>query len=262
MRATRLFAFTAAAALLLVAGCDIASVLNSKTASQERRLTAAHVPKSALKVHTGVGAVEIVADPSIKDVQIVAKVTASGPTDEEAKARLEKIVVKADRRPDQVLEITARPAEEGQPLHGGCAFTIRVPDADGVNVRIGTGAVNLKGLAGTADIDVGIGAITIADHQGNVSAHTGTGSIVHAAATGNNSPFKLRSGIGAIEVELPNSATGTIQASTSMGSIQIDGPRQPRSMTGERTSKEITLTETGPTSTAQTGTGSITLTLK
>jgi hypothetical protein len=298
MRATRILAFAAAPALLLLAGCDIASVLNAKTASEERRLTAAHVPKSALEVHTGVGAVEIVADSSLKDVQIIAKVTASGRTDDEAQARLEKIVVKADRRPDNVLEITARPAEDGQPLHGGCAFAIRVPDAAGITVQVGTGTVTLKGLSGAADIDTGTGAIAVADHQGNVAANTGTGAIhlanitgdvkanaatgainlekitgkveaesgtgaiAHAPAQGSDSPFNLNTGIGSIAVELPNSAAGTIQATTTLGSIQIDGPRQPRSVTGGRTSKEITLGEKGPASTAQTGTGSITITLK
>jgi hypothetical protein len=285
MRAIRLLAFAAAPALLLVAGCDIASIgRDAKTATEERRLSTAHVPKSGLHVQTGIGAVEIVADSSVQDVQIVAKVTAAGPTDEEAKARLEKIVVKADRRADQVLEITARPAEEGQPLGGGCAFDIRIPDANGVTVRIGTGAVTLRGLTGAADIHTGTGAVTVTDHHGDIAVQTGTGAIkfekttgkvqaesgtgaiTHTPAPDSDSPFDLAAGVGSIAVELPSTATGTIQANTSLGSIQVEGPRQPvsvtGSVTGERTSKEISLTKQGPKSTAQTGTGSITITLK
>src|SRR5437588_7159901 len=85
----------------------------AKLATEERKLTALHVAGSGIEVTTGVGGVEIAADPSLKEVQITAKLSANGGTDEEAKQRLENVRIAVDRRPDGVLAITAKPKEEG-----------------------------------------------------------------------------------------------------------------------------------------------------
>src|SRR5207244_3092592 len=102
-------------------------------------------------VRTGVGSVEVVADPSLQEVKVTAKVTASAATEEEAQARLKEVTVKVGRRDDKVLEVTAE-APQGKPGTGwGCSFIVRVPEATGCKVRTGNGSVTLKGLGGAAD---------------------------------------------------------------------------------------------------------------
>src|SRR5262245_43618319 len=75
----------------------------SPSATEERTLTAPHVPGSGLDVHTDVGSVEVVADPAAEGVTVTATVTAFADTDEQAKARLPDIKVQVGRRDDRVL---------------------------------------------------------------------------------------------------------------------------------------------------------------
>src|SRR5262249_24219681 len=130
----------------------------SRNVSEDRTLTAAHVPGLGIEIHTSIGSVEIVTEPSRPDVKVAAHVTAYGSTDDEAQARLQEIEIKLRRREDGVLEITTEPATEGQTLQGGCSFVVHAPEVNGVKVRTGNGAVTLKELAGAADVDTSIGA--------------------------------------------------------------------------------------------------------
>jgi hypothetical protein len=287
-------------AVCTVNGCGfrVSSIIHgSKSASEDRVLKEPHVPGSGMNVHTGLGSIEIMADPAAKEVEILARVTASGETDEEAKARLADIEVQVERRKDGVLEIRARPKKAGEPMHGGCAFVIRVPSCDGVRAHSGNGSVTLSALSGEADVDCGLGSITINDHGGKIKAHSGNGAItirkgageVHAksglgsitidsvqgpvdAKSGNGSiaytggaenqePFKLDTGLGSITIRLPSAAKGSIHAESSLGSVTVNGSRKPRSVTGERGSKHIVLSEGGPSCQAHCGNGSVTVTL-
>src|SRR5438128_10859928 len=75
----------------------------TETASEERNFTEPHVPGSGIEVRTLAGSVDILAEPSRHDVQVIAKLTASGATEEEARAKLQAIKVKLSRRKDRVL---------------------------------------------------------------------------------------------------------------------------------------------------------------
>ena len=100
---------------------------SSTSATEERALTAPHVPASAIDVSTDVGSVEVVADPSIQEVKVAAKVTAFGDTVEQAKARLQDVKIKVSRREDGTLHIALEPAPAGEPLRAACSFVIRIP---------------------------------------------------------------------------------------------------------------------------------------
>ncbi len=374
MFATRsLFAMMLPGLGLLLAGCGVTVktvVAGTKNATEERSLTAPHVPASAIDVQTDVGSVELVADPSAKEVQITAKVIAIGDTEEESTARLQEIKVNVSRREDGVLAIAVEHPKEWEGMHGSCSFVIRAPEANGIKVRTGNGSVTVKGLGGTADVRTGVGAVSVADQGGNVTAHTGNGSvrvtrtagdvqlttsvgqvtvqeatgaikaesgngslevtrasgavdvktsvgavtvreaagdvtastgngsvtvtsvkgavkakasvgrvaleavsgkveaetgngsITHAPAAGSASSFSLKTNVGSVTIRLPGSAGGSIQAGTSVGNVTVTGSRQPRSVTGDRMSKQIVLTEKGPTSSVRSGNGSITITLE
>jgi DUF4097 and DUF4098 domain-containing protein YvlB len=357
---------------LLLAGCGGVTIVEggAKSVVEERSLTASHVPGSGIDVHTDVGSVEVVADPSSNEVKVIANVTAFGDTEEEAQSGLLEIKVKVGRREDQVLEIGAEFPKQGLGARGACSFVIRVPEANDSKVRTGNGSVTLTGLVGPADVHTGVGAVTVSDQGGNVTAQTGNGavrltkvagdvhvttsvgkvtvqgvagavraksgnglveitgagetveastsvgavtiretvgavrastgngavavarvkgsvkattsvgrvtleqvageveaktgngSMTYAPAAGSDSPFHLQTSVGSVTLRLPASASGSIQASTSVGTVTVSGARQPRSVTGERRSKQIVLTEKGPASSVRTGNGGITIMLE
>ena len=355
---------------LLLAGCGVRATFGGAiNATEERHLSAPHVPGSGIDVHTNVGSVEIVADPSLKEVQVTAKVTAFGDTEEEAKARFQDMKVTLSRRGDGVLEIAMEPSKEGQSVRGTCSFVIGIPDVTGAKVRTGNGSVTLKGLGGAADVHTDVGAVTVRDQGGNATvqtgngsvhalkaagdvqvttsvgkvtleeaagsakaksdngsleitkiggaveatssvgsatvrdaagpvtagtgngsivvakvkgavtakssvgqvtldqvsgkaeAVTGNGSITYTAAPGSDSSFRLKADVGAVTIRLPASAGGSIQAGTSVGSVTVNGARA-HTVTGDRTSKNIVLTEVGPASSVHAGNGTITITLE
>jgi len=371
MHATRRFLFALIPSLvLLLAGCGVRGTFGGAiNATEERHLTAPHVPGSGIEVHTSVGSVDVFTDPTLKEVKVTAKVTAFGDTEEEAKARLQDIKVKLNRRGDGVLEIAIESSKEGQAVRGTCAFVIGIPDVNGTTVRTGNGSVTLKGLGGRADVHTDVGAVTVRDQGGNVTVQTGNGSIhvikaagdvqattsvgkvtveeaagaakaksgngsleitkiggaveatssvgsvtvreavgpvmastgngsivvakvkgavtarssvgqltldqiagkvegvtgngsiTYTAAPGSSSSFRLKADVGAVTVRLPASAGGSIQAGTSVGSVTVNGARA-HTVTGDRTSKNIVLTEMGPASSVHAGNGSITITLE
>jgi hypothetical protein len=315
---------------LLLVGCGS---INFHGADEDRNLAAQHVPGSAIDVHTDVGSVEIVADLTVNEVKVTAKVTARGKTEEEAKSRLKDAKVTVNRRDDGVLAIAAEAPKDWLSANGSCSFVIRVPDANGCKVRTGNGSVSIKELGGEADVHTGVGSLTVANHRGKVTAETGNGSVQVskvagdvrtktavgsmtireidgavtaesgngsltvgkvkgavnsktsvgqvtleeidgnveaksgngsmslAPAAGSNSSFHLKTAVGAVTVRLPASAGGSVEAGTAVGNVTINGARKPTSVTGDRTSKQVVITENGPASKIHSGNGSITITL-
>jgi hypothetical protein len=99
------------------------------------------------------------------------------------------------------------------------------------------------------------------DVGGHVEAGSGNGSIIFKSAPDSAPSFQLETGIGSITVHLDASATGSIEAGTSIGNVTINGNRQPQSVIGERNLKKIVLKENGPASKIHCGNGSITISL-
>jgi len=338
--------------------------MNTKQASEERRLTLEHKAGSGLEVRTTFGAISVVADPALTNVEVTATVFASGATAEQARTNLTKIAVKTQRRADQVLEIWAE-YPRNVVVNGGCSFEVRIPDATGVIAKSANGAVALRGLGGAAEAETTFGSVTVTGQhgpatvhsangsvtleqiegaaqaqtsfggitvravQGDVAAHSSNGSvevakvkgsvqagttfgsltvrevggevkannangpirveqargrvaarttfgtvsvregegeaeiessngsITYAPAKGNAHPFNLKTTFGTVEVRLPASAAGRIHATTSFGSITVDGARRPLSVTGEKGDRQIVLTETGRESRIASANGSI-----
>jgi hypothetical protein len=343
---------------------------NSVIATEQRDLTAPHVADSGIDVQTPIGSVNITVDRDTQEVKVAAKVVAHGETEEEAKARLQDIVVDVLRRDDGMLEVVARPAKDGMSMHGSCSFDVKVPAVRGCKVRTGNGRIEVSELAGDADIASDIGNITITGQQGNVVAQTGNGAVeiteskgdvqvssslgrivvrntsgtvkattgngsveveeaggvveatvsiggvhvsqaadavvantgngsltvTHAkgtvtasasigrinldqvaggvkaesgngritltAAAGSNSAIDLRSSIGSVDVTLPASVGGRIRASTSIGQVTVDGPRETLSISGDDKAKQIVLGAIGPESLIESGNGSISIMLE
>ena len=130
-----------------------------------------------------------------------------------------------------------------------------------VTASTGNGAITITDAKGAAKADASVGPVTLEQVAGAVEAETGNGSLNYSQAPGSDSPFNLKASVGSITVRLAASAGGTIQADTSVGSISVGGRRN-SSVSGDRGSKRIVLTEKGPESKIRTGNGSITITLE
>jgi len=227
---------------LAVAGCgsNITIVMDdvnwSKSATEERTLNIPHVAGSGIDVRSIFGSVDIAADPSITEARIVAKITANGATEDEAKERLEKVKVIVTRRDDNVLAVAAEfpKDDQGNQRGGSCSFTVRVPDASNVAARSDNGAVSLQGLSGTASVTSNFGAVSVKNHTGPVNARSSNGAVTVAKAGGDvnaSSTFgrvavseaagkvKAKSNNGAVEVV---KAGGPVEAASDFGAVTVD----------------------------------------
>jgi hypothetical protein len=140
---------------------------------------------------------------------------------------------------------------------------VTVKDVAGsVTAQSGNGTVEVDRAGGNVKAKAGVGALELEQTSGAVEAETGNGTISFTPAKGSKAAFSLKTGIGGVQVRLLPDAEGSIQASTGVGSITVRGPRKPQSVTGDKTSKKIVLTEKGPTSKIHTGNGSIMVTLE
>jgi hypothetical protein len=134
---------------------------------------------------------------------------------------------------------------------------ISVRDAGGdVTARTGNGSVTVAGAKAAVTAHSGMGSVTLDGVAGKADADTGSGS-VNYTGTG---PFQLKSGMGSIAVTLPAGAKGTVKAHSNLGSVSVNG--KPKAVTGDRGSKTVVLTDDGPTSTARTGNGNVTITVE
>ncbi|MGD0651340.1 MAG: DUF4097 family beta strand repeat-containing protein [Verrucomicrobiia bacterium] len=225
---------------------------NLNQATEERHLTLPHVANSGLEVRTSFGSISVVADPALTNVEVTAKLVAGGYTTEAAMTNLTKIAVKTKRRPDNILEIWAEfpegstssesfPFEVHIPFFhvsrssrgSGCSFEVRIPEAQGVKAKTSHGAVTLKGLSGTAEVETTFGGVTVTEHRGPVEARTSNGPVhlenvegtVHARTTfgrvtvhGVRGKVEATNSNGGIEVA---EVTESVQVTTTFGSVTV-----------------------------------------
>ena len=139
-----------------------------------------------------------------------------------------------------------------------------LPSKNGsVKAQSGSGTVEVDRVGGDVQVKASVGNLEVEQTKGAVDAETGSGTIAFCPAKGSKGAFSLRSGAGGVMVRLlPDAAEGRIQAHTAVGTIVVRGPRKPPAVTGDKTSQTIVLTEQGPVSKIETGSGTITVTLE
>jgi len=91
-------------------------------------------------------------------------------------------------------------------------FRVTVPAGVTVTGRIGSGDIDLTGVAGV-DVESGSGTVTVADVRGSVQAEAGSGDMTARGITGN---VELWTGSGRITV---TDVTGTVAVTADSGDI-------------------------------------------
>jgi hypothetical protein len=225
--------FACVALLVLpMTACSLRYGNNKYTAKTTLTETVDHIAGSALVVNTRNGRIEVMAEPQRSDVLIEATIRCRGDTQAEADRRLAATTLSVSRGADRGLVV--KPVFPEQRRGGdGASITIRLPDADGVNLDTSNGAVIARSLAGNLVIDTSNGSVEVTGHDGPARLDTSNGSIVVSDHEGrlaldtSNGSIKVRNVEGDVVADTSNSsvwvdgANGTVSADTSNGSIRI-----------------------------------------
>jgi DUF4097 and DUF4098 domain-containing protein YvlB len=266
-------------------------------ADTDLAVTADHIPGSALFVDTRNGRIEVVAEPQRSDVSIEARLRCRGHTQAEADDRLAATTLSVTRDANQRLVV--KPIFPGSRRGGdGASISIRVPDANGVELDTSNGRVVATMLSGHLLIDTSNGSITVTDHVGParvdtsnggvtvtnlsgslwadtsngtislknvggpVEADTSNGAIKLALAHDQRGPLMLDTSNGSITVDVGAAFAGTVRFDTSNGSIHVnDQTGRISSSSMRRNEGRITIGEGGPPSRLDTSNGSIRFTI-
>jgi Toastrack DUF4097 len=137
--------------------------------------------------------------------------------------------------------------------HCSADYRVTVPRGVVVTGRVGSGDIDLTGLAGV-DVESGSGTISVADVTGNVTAQTGSGDI-NARGIGGN--VQVHTGSGTITA---SDVAGTTTADASSGDVNARGVTG--SVDVQTGSGTIKVVLAAPASIkAQAGSGDVTLTV-
>lgn len=168
-----------------------------------------HVADSGIDVQTENGGVSIKASSGATQVSVTAEVRAR------TMERAEAVKVVAERTRQGVLTLRAEWPEGKRLGNEGVSFDVTLPDAHGVTVKTGNGAVSLAGLSGDANVETSNGRIEVDGHAGPLVANTSNGRIEIEGVEGS---AKVRTSNGAVSVE---HNAGPVDAVTTNGRIEI-----------------------------------------
>lgn len=288
--APRITRRTAALALFAAAVASTTGCFGlGKVYHKERReIEAVHVPASPLRVSTANGAITVQRGDT-PTVAITADLKA------ETVERLQAAQVVASREPDGSLFITVEWPDGRHRGGEGCSFLIRLPDANGVQLRTSNGALSLTGFSGEAVLETSNGSLTVNAHDGPVRADTSNGRITltgirgdaHAdtsngrieidglsgaldADTSNGAvdvrldpaspgPVRIETSNGGVTLRVGPAFTGELSLGTSNGKIRFDGLEGARILSASKKSARLALGSSSARSTIDTSNGTITV---
>lgn len=94
-------------------------------------------------------------------------------------------------------------------------LTITAPSGTHLDLKTGSGSVEVRGFDGGAQIVTGSGSVVVQDLSGDVALHTGSGSMTIQESAGR---LKADTGSGGIEIR---GMDGELEAHTGSGSVEV-----------------------------------------
>jgi hypothetical protein len=158
---------------------------------------------------------------------------------EDAEAHLDDIEIH-QYTSDNTFTLEAEIPDEGR--NYVASFDFRVPDLISVdffiingdllaekvtsdlNFRAQNGSMETRLVTGDIDLEIITGGIAIQDHIGNVKAFTTTGQVYCGMSElSDDQDIRIKTGTGAVTLEVPSDASFTFEISTSLGKMYITG---------------------------------------
>lgn len=208
-----------ALALAGVAGCDVDDLFGPRVESTTVRATSfAVVGAPTIDALTANGAVRLRTAAGQTDVRVRVTLRSRGTTLDEATARVERVVVRAEQEGDRiVLRYVASEQDAEVRRCSGVDFDVTLPESANVHAGTSNGAIHVVGVRGALDLTTSNGEIVVADFAGDVSARTSNGQIV---VDGGKGALHLETSNGRIRI---GHVAAIIDAETSNGEITFSG---------------------------------------
>ncbi len=216
-------------------------------ASVVRKSTISVSQPSELFVETRNGAVNVVCEPELSEVQIEAKLTCRGNSQNEADDRLAQSELIVDSESTNQLKVSSRFPEGGYGSDSA-SITIKVPSLDLVDVKTSNasvtidasksavngsvtvltsnGQVQVQRVSGNVDVNSSNSSIEISDVGGKVVGTTSNGSASVKLMPGQQGPIQVNTSNASVELELPSEFSGLVKLDTSNASISVDDPNK------------------------------------
>lgn len=206
-------------ALVGAAGCDVEDVFGPRVESTIVGTTSfAVVGAPTIDAVTANGAVHLRTAAGQTDVRVQMTLRSRGTTLEEATARVEKIVVRAEQEGDRiVLRYVASEQDAEVRRRSGVDFDVTLPQSADVHAETSNGAIRVVGIRGALDLTTSNGEIAVSDFAGDVSARTLNGQIV---VDGGEGALHLETSNGRIRIA---HVAAVVDAETSNGEITFSG---------------------------------------
>lgn len=196
-----------------------------------------------LTIETANGEV-IVQSENRTDIRLEWRKTAQGTSQEEADRMVEEITIEKTTPSADLMRITAR--FEGSPGNRGCAFHLRLPESLALVIHTSNGRLEFRGLSPSLELVTSNEAIlAILDEPAKrIRAETSNGTVhitgdatedlslvssngqVELQTTLAGVRYDVRNSNGPITLQVPQNATGQLEAETSNSRIQVDLPFQ------------------------------------
>jgi len=186
--------------------------------------------------------------------------------------RLDATKIVAEHLTDHKLNIYVAWPDGKRLGNEGCSFEITLPDASGITLLSSNGSLYSKGFEGTALLQTSNGSVEVDGHAGPLTVQTSNGKIIVRDVAGDtdlqtsngaieafnvNDPIQARSSNGSILLEMAPDFSGEMSASTSNGSIDINGLPNMIMLLSEKKRVHFKIGESSRTSLVSTSNGSI-----
>ncbi len=210
------------AMVLLGTGCDMrlgswAQSRYERTTNQQRLLSAG----STLDVETSFGSVTITGA-DVTECDVMATITASAPTEEEAQELAEQTTIEMVTLGDTLRVRADKPTTRGN-RSVGVSYQIVVPRQTNVECRSSYGHVELAGIEGDVSGRTSSGSVRAEEIRGSANLGSSYGSITLDGFSEGDLTLKTSSG----KITISDAAFGSCDAGTSYGSVTA------RSMEGD-----------------------------
>jgi len=170
------------------------------------------------------------------EIQLEAKVVATGDTEAEAKALAAQV---------KVLTDGGRIRAEGPRMHDrsgwSVSFDLMVPSQGGLDLRTTNGGVSIAGVEGRLTLHTTNGGIDLQNVNGDVRGTTTNGGVrvTLDGAGWHGEGLDLETRNGGVQIRVPDGYSAHLEASTQNGGLRIDFPVTVQGSIGKTLSTDL-----------------------